>query len=272
MRTEERCVICGGRTVSTVGKQINGQWHCYNCAEAHEQQKTAPSSKKCLSLESTGGKAISISIDDDGELIIGIDDPTADDYTDFILSAPDLQRVREWLTRDTTTVCLHGCSERLADNSPASAGRIEWCPACGAVAINGKWRAVETTALSIRAPERHALYIASQCPEVDVTARKLLREMYDRSWSPAETTARLYKHFPHCNAGRATPLGGDMCICLREISKGNEDYHDLESKVCGTFIPMSPHDAEKCANCGRTETSHLKASAPTDLSINKSPQ
>lgn len=57
------------------------------------------SSKQKLSLESTGGKAIEITLDDDGELVVGVDDPTADDYTDFILSAPDLLRVRDWLNR-----------------------------------------------------------------------------------------------------------------------------------------------------------------------------
>lgn len=42
-RTDERCVVCGGRTVSTVGSLINGAWHCYNCAEGVRQ---APQSSK----------------------------------------------------------------------------------------------------------------------------------------------------------------------------------------------------------------------------------
>lgn len=28
------CVACGARTVSTVGKQVDGKWYCYNCAPA----------------------------------------------------------------------------------------------------------------------------------------------------------------------------------------------------------------------------------------------
>jgi hypothetical protein len=55
--------------------------------------------KQSLLLESTGGKAINITLDDDGELVVCVDDPTADDYTDFILSASDLLRVRDWLNR-----------------------------------------------------------------------------------------------------------------------------------------------------------------------------
>lgn len=29
--------------------------------------------------------------------------------------------------------------------------------------------------------------------------------------------ATRWRHLTHCNAGARTPLGGDMCICLREL-------------------------------------------------------
>lgn len=31
------------------------------------------------------------------------------------------------------------------------------------------------------------------------------------------TGKQRWRHLVHCNAGARTPLGGDMCICLREL-------------------------------------------------------
>lgn len=35
--------------------------------------------------------------------------------------------------------CKHTLAEHYADSS-ASVGRIDWCPTCGAIAIDGGWR------------------------------------------------------------------------------------------------------------------------------------
>lgn len=50
-----------------------------------------------LKLESSGGKPLSFTLDDDGELVVGINDERDGSYTDFILTVPDLQKLREWL-------------------------------------------------------------------------------------------------------------------------------------------------------------------------------
>lgn len=35
--------------------------------------------------------------------------------------------------------CSHDKSEHFADGSSSSSGRIDWCPNCGAIAINNQW-------------------------------------------------------------------------------------------------------------------------------------
>jgi hypothetical protein len=57
---------------------------------AHETPAPAP--KERLKLVSVGGKDVTFRLDDDGELIIEIED-----YTDAIMSVPDMQRIAEWL-------------------------------------------------------------------------------------------------------------------------------------------------------------------------------
>jgi hypothetical protein len=61
--------------------------------ETHRTSKT----KSPLALESSGGKPLLFTMDDDGELVVGINDERDDSYTDFILTVPDLQKLREWL-------------------------------------------------------------------------------------------------------------------------------------------------------------------------------
>jgi len=53
----------------------------------------------------------------------------------FMQPGSDIEVVQE--------ACEHPNSEHLADNSSCSTGRIDWCPQCGAIAIDRKWRSVE---------------------------------------------------------------------------------------------------------------------------------